>query len=91
MNHKNKMEKQDNIDTLAIGETHPCSHSAMKSVGFFLTSEAIASTALSGNRLAEICFGTLHRIMKIEPVSDRYLLGLAWFLKELEEQRKENE
>jgi len=40
--------------------------------------EALASTALSGNRLAEICMGTIDRLAKGEPVSDRYLLGLAW-------------
>jgi hypothetical protein len=44
--------------------------------------EAIASTAISGNRLAEICNSTLDRLDKGEPVSDRYLLGLCWFLRD---------
>jgi len=45
--------------------------------------EALASTALSGNRLAETCMGTIDRLAKGEPVSDRYLLGLAWTILKL--------
>lgn len=52
---------------------------------WMLMREAIASTALSGNRMAQICNGTLERLDKKEPVSDRYLLGLCWFLKEMYE------
>ncbi len=44
--------------------------------------EAIASTALSGNRLAQICHSTLERLANSQPVSDRYLLGLCWFLRD---------
>ena len=44
--------------------------------------EAVASTALAGNRLAQICHSTLERLDKGEPVSDRYLLGLCWFLRD---------
>ena len=42
---------------------------------FLLT---FSSLALEGNRLAEICYGTLRRIIDGQPVSDRYVLGLAW-------------
>lgn len=78
--------------TLNVGEFHPSSSSAMAYVKaklfdpeFFFTKEAIASNAMSGSRHCELCFDTLTRIENNEPVSDRYLLGLAWFLKELDE------
>lgn len=50
---------------------------------YFITLEALASSALSGSRLAQVCLGTLERLEKGQPVSDRYLLGLCWFLKEM--------
>lgn len=43
--------------------------------------EAFSSTAIEGNRLAEVCAGTLDRIMKGEPVGERYVLGLVWTLR----------
>ena len=46
--------------------------------------ESLSSCAIENNRLAEILAETLHRVMTGEKVSDRYLLGLAWFLKEHE-------
>lgn len=76
--------------TLKTGEYHP---SAPNALGWFnrwkmadfkrymLMREAIASNAIEGNRLAEICHGTLERLDKHEPVSDRYLLGLCWFIR----------
>lgn len=74
--------------TLAIGEIHPCAHIAMhyikqsliKNADLFSIREALASCAISGNRLAEVCNETLRRILDKEPVSDRYVMGLAWFL-----------
>lgn len=45
--------------------------------------EAVASTALSGNRLSNILHGTLERLATGQPVSDRYLLGLCWYIKEI--------
>ena len=50
--------------------------------------ESYASCALADNRLAEICGETLHRMMHGQPVSDRYLLGLAWSLKSMEEKQQ---
>lgn len=44
--------------------------------------ESFASTALSGNRTSEICLSTIERLNKGEPISDRYLLGLCWIIKE---------
>lgn len=86
----------DESGTLEIGEFHPAAHYAYRyvknyinrhptgtQVGYIL--EAFASTALSGNRLAEICHETLRRVIYGEPVSDRYLMGLCLTLMEMDE------
>jgi len=76
---------------LNTGEAHPSSQSALayiSSLGLqklFGYAEAFASTAIEGNRLAEICHETLRRLLAKEPVSDRYLLGLAWTLRDMEQ------
>ena len=70
-------------DTLSVGEFHPSTHIAMEYVNNnldLILIESIASTALSGNRSAELALGTIKRLQNKEPVSDRYLMGLAWFL-----------
>lgn len=78
--------------TIAEGAYHPAADSAMAwlkgymvqhSREYLMHKEALASTALAGNRLAEICLGTIDRLAKGEPVSDRYLLGLAWTIMKL--------
>ncbi len=75
--------------TLHVGEYHPAADSAMK---FFKSlsigerakiEEAFASTALSGNRLSEICLDTMQRLKHGKPVSDRYLLGLCWVIQDI--------
>jgi len=77
--------------TLNPGEIHPAARDAMAYIrsvpsGQLLTLvEAFASVALSGNRSAEVCGETLQRVLNGEPVSDRYILGLAWALKTMEE------
>ena len=77
--------------TLNEKEPHPASSSALvyiSSLGLqklFEYSEAFASTAIESNRTAEICHETLRRLLAKEPVSDRYLLGLAWVLRDMEE------
>ena len=74
--------------TLNAGEFHPMAPNALAYINTNLTAmhvEAIASTAIERNRTAEICLSTYNRIQKGEPVSDRYVLGLAWFVKELVE------
>ena len=74
--------------TLELGEFHPMSANALAYIKSNLTAmhvEALYSTAISGNRTAEICVSTYNRIQKGEPISDRYVLGLAWFVKELVE------
>lgn len=84
--------------TLNVGEYHPSANSALQYVqmklcnsDFFLKREAIAGMALSGNRQCIVCFETLMRIYNNESVSDRYLLGLVWFLKELDEVQPKRE
>lgn len=82
--------------TLEVGEPHPSARRALEWIQGWAVSdpleaammlESLYSTALSGNRLAEICAETLRRISEGEPVSDRYVLGLAWFLRDaLEEE-----
>ena len=77
--------------TLREGEHHPAADTAMlwfkqfvlnDPHRYLLIEESLASVALSGNRLAEICLSTLNRLSKGQPVSDRYVLGLCWFLRE---------
>lgn len=77
--------------TLKEGEYHPSADSALAWLKVFMLKdpvrwltikEAIASTALSGNRIAELCNSTINRLANGDPVSDRYLLGLAWFIRD---------
>ena len=49
--------------------------------------EALSSCAIEGNRMAEVCSETLRRVLAHEPVSDRYLLGLAWTIRDMEEKQ----
>lgn len=73
--------------TLAPTEYHPAADLALAWIRslpadeLFTWSEAFASTAISGNRLSEVCSETLRRIMDGDPVSDRYVLGLAWAMR----------
>ena len=87
--------------TLNDGEFHPAAHIAMQfirdnflrrfdtgtPVGLIL--ESLASCALSGNRLAEVVHETLRRIIHGEPVSDRYLMGAAWMIWQMEQGKKD--
>lgn len=74
--------------TLKAGEPHPMAYMALDFVKkhhlpeLMAIQEALASCALEGGRIAEVCGETLRRVIAGEPVSDRYLLGLAWYLKE---------
>lgn len=69
-------------------QPHPAAYSAKKfmlSLGnreLCVLREALASTAIEGNQTAEICGETLRRLMAGEPVGDRYVLGLAWFVRD---------
>ena len=79
---------------LKQGEPHPAAKKALEyisSLGFkelMMYLESFSSCAIEGNRLAEICSETLHRLLHKLPVSDRYLLGLAWTLRNMEEKKK---
>lgn len=69
---------------LKLGEPHPAAFDAQKFIASLSHSEisiwleSFSSCAIEGNRLAEICSETLNRLMHSEPVSDRYILGLAF-------------
>lgn len=89
---KKKIVEEITQGTIRDGEYHPAANMAMnwyreiqltKPREYMIAREAIASTALSGNRMAEICWETLDRLDNGRPISDRYLLGLCWFLMEL--------
>ena len=73
--------------TLSDGEFHPAAAGALAFIQdlpaneLAMWSESFASCAIGGNRLAEVCGETLGRIMRGEPVSDRYVLGLAWIIR----------
>ena len=79
--------KTPNPGTLAPSEPHPMAYTARYYIGgipphkLFIIQEALSSCAIEGNRTAEICGETLRRLLKGEPVSDRYLLGLYCFIK----------
>ena len=74
--------------TLKEGEPHPAATDALAFIGglsrgsLAMWQESFSSCAIEGNRLAEVCSETLRRLRSGEPVSDRYLLGLAWCLRE---------
>ena len=75
--------------TIKEGEYHPAADMAMgylQKLSPHKYVEVFASLALSGNRMAEICHETLQRLINGETVSDRYILGLAWMIKEFEDE-----
>ena len=68
-------------------EFHPAARSAYRWLkGFMISNQedyhryctAMSIAAETGNRQAQICMGTIRRLQRGQPVSDRYLLGLAW-------------
>lgn len=72
---------------LEVGEPHPSAFAAKDWIAeqpldvLMTWRGSFASCALSDNRLAEICCETLTRLMEGKPVSDRYVLGLAWAMR----------
>lgn len=79
--------------SLDMGEFHPMAPNALRYIKKNLTAwhiEALASSALEGSRTADICLSTYNRIQKGLPISDRYVLGLAWFVKELVDAEESN-
>lgn len=76
----------DNEAALELGEVHPGAHTALDYINVHRHkwTEAIFSCAITENRTAQIAASTLGRLINKEPVSDRYLMGLAWFIYNLE-------
>jgi len=72
---------------LEPGKPHPSAFHARQWIAeqsyenLCIAQEAYSSCAIEGNPLAEVCSETLRRLMNGEPVSDRYVLGLAWNLR----------
>lgn len=77
-----------NNDTLEPGEIHPSTYFAIDYIkkcqkGDDWIHILYALSTLTNNRTASICLGTLQRLSDGLPVSDRYLMGLAWLLHEI--------
>ena len=90
------MSEEPTQGTLKAGEPHPSAHAALRYVNsldpmtLVSCQGAFASCSLSGNRSAEICSETLHRVMCGKAVSDRYVLGLAWAIRDMEDLAKKD-
>lgn len=86
--------KKKRDGTLGEKEIHPAAQIAFTYIkrvpvaDLFIYLEAFASTALSGNRLSQVCYDTLDRIMNGKPVGERYVLGLAWAIRDMQEKGK---
>lgn len=78
--------------TLNVGEAHPPAYHAheyisglgLKTLNEYL--EAFSGCATEDNRIAGICAETLSRLLRGDPVGDKYVLGLAWAIKKMEEE-----
>lgn len=72
--------------TLRDGEFHPAVDRAFKIISFCMNDDperwamivgAMDTTAIEGNRLSEVCLGTIQKLRNREKVGERYVLGLA--------------
>lgn len=90
------MENQSR-DILQAGELHPMAVTALKYIyelgveKLYTYLGSFSSVAIEGNRLAEVCAGTLRRIIGNQKVSDRYVMGLGWAIRQIEDSKKECE
>ena len=72
---------------LSPNEPHPAAYEAKAWIArqppeeLYKWREVFASCAIEGNRLGDVCAETLNRLLNSQPVSDRYLLGLAWTMR----------
>jgi hypothetical protein len=86
----------DTRGTLAHNEVHPAAQIAVDYIAgipvekLYTYMESFSSCAIEGNRLAEVCAETLRRLMDRRPVSDRYVMGLAWAIWEMERNGRES-
>jgi hypothetical protein len=82
---------KETVGELKEGEAHPAARDAIRWLGersaedLSAALESLSSCALG--RLGEVCLETLRRIREGEPVSDRYVLGLAWTVRALQGER----
>lgn len=89
--------QQDKAEgTLRLGEYHPGANIAKQYLQsrwlkLIQYEEALASCAIEGNRIAQVSCETLRRLRNKEPISDRYLMGLAWTIWELENANTETD
>ena len=86
---KPKAEPTIERGTLKETEFHPAARAALDWLATVPTEEmlrlmrSIEMAAAQGIRSAEICEETWRRLMCNAPVSDRYLLGLCWPLRDM--------
>ena len=84
------MSDEDKVN-LPLGVPHPAAVSAYQFINelplveLVMWQEIFASITLSSedNLLASTCSDTLDRIIKGETIGDRYILGLAWTVKNM--------
>jgi len=87
-------EKKLGRGELKVGEPHPAYDYALSYIAkkgrkeLYMLLESFSSCAIENNRLAEICAETLDRLLHARPVSDRYLMGLAWAIWGMDELKK---
>lgn len=80
--------------TLPEGVPHPAAEIARRYImesgaDLLMIQESLASCAIEGNRMAEICSETLRRVINKEPVSDRYFMGLAWMIWSIQQEKND--
>lgn len=78
---------------LNVGENHPMVYVALKYIrehggDLFLLLESMSSCAIEGNKTAEICAETLNKLINEEPVGERYVMGLAWFIYQMNQEEE---
>lgn len=79
--------QQPTPGTLAESEPHPAASNAREWIAklsisdLMIWKESFASCTIEDNRTAEVCLETLDRLLHSKPVSDWYVLGLAWVMK----------
>lgn len=75
---------------LREGERHPAYDLAVQYIStlpletLMKYQESFCSCAIEGNRLVEICGTTLGKLLRKEPVGERYVLGLVLTLRDFE-------
>lgn len=92
---------ENNIPQLSHGilkqdELHPAAQVAMEYVNKFITDniretilmlEAFENMSHSGDRLSIVCHESLRKVINCESIGERYLLGLAWTMRDMYEQQ----